>query len=50
MKLAFGGRLALTAPLFAGTLDLGVSAYRGRYTSLATTVLAPPAVSFDDVA
>ena len=49
MKLAFGGRLALTAP-WAGSLALGVSAYRGRSTSLPAVALAPPAVSFDEVA
>jgi hypothetical protein len=48
-KLAFGGRLAFTAPL-AGTLTLGVSAYRGRASSLPTTIGADPEVVSDEVA
>jgi hypothetical protein len=48
-KLAFGGRLALTAP-WAGTLTLGVSGYRGRASSLATSILTEPESISDEVA
>ncbi len=50
MKLAFGGRLALTTPMFGGTLSVGVSGYMGRMTALATSVLGPPPASADEIA
>jgi hypothetical protein len=48
-QLAFGGRLALTAP-WAGTVTLGMSAYRGRASSLATTYGGDPPIASDEVA
>lgn len=49
-KLAFGGRLALSAPVLGGALDVGVSGYMGRATALKTSIADLAPVSYDEVA